>query len=289
MQGIIVKGIGGFYYVTVGEDVFTCKARGIFKKDGMTPMVGDRVGIEIIEGDEAVIEEIFPRKNEFVRPPISNVDRLAVVIAVAQPKPNLTLTDRFLVGAEKSHVEIILCVNKIDLAKKRVLEEIVNVYTGIYPLCLVSAVTGHGLKELEKHLTDGRTAFVGPSGVGKSTILNALEPAIDAETGDVSHKTLRGRHTTRHVEIFTLKSGGMVYDTPGFTSFDILDATEEELHHFYPEMGAYIGRCRYDNCRHIKEPDCAVIEAVNRGEIHKSRYNSYHMQIEEIRSRREYE
>lgn len=289
MKGIILKGIGGFYYVKAGEAVYTCKARGIFKKDGMVPMVGDVVDMEIIDGEEGVINEIFPRKNAFVRPPISNVDRLAVVMAAAQPKPNLTLMDKFLVMAEKSDTEIILCINKKDLAKKKTMEEIITIYGGIYPLCPVSAVTREGLDRLAGYLKEGKTAFVGPSGVGKSTLLNALDPEIGAETGVVSRKTLRGRHTTRHVEIFTLKEGGMVYDTPGFTSFDILDATEEELHHFYPEMEPYIGSCRYDNCRHMKEPDCAVIAAVAEGQIHESRYQSYRMQIEEIRNRKEYE
>lgn len=289
MQGTIVKGIGGFYYVKVGTTVFTCKARGIFKKEGLIPMVGDEVKIQIIEGEEGVINEILPRKNEFIRPPISNVDRMVVVIAAAHPSPNLSLTDRFLVTAEKSNARIILCINKTDIAKDGILEEISQIYSSIYPLYPVSAVTGEGLSALEQYMEKGRTAFVGPSGVGKSTILNALNPGIDAETGDVSRKTRKGKHTTRHVEIFPMKAGGMVYDTPGFTSFDILDATEEELHHFFPEMEPYIGRCRYDNCRHIREPGCAVVAAVDGGEIHQSRYDSYRIQIEEIRNRKEYE
>ncbi|MGI6256841.1 MAG: ribosome small subunit-dependent GTPase A [Anaerovoracaceae bacterium] len=289
MQGTIVKGIGGFYYVKVGTTVFTCKARGIFKKEGLIPMVGDEVKIQTIEGEEGVINEILPRKNEFIRPPISNVDRMVVVIAAAHPSPNLTLTDRFLVTAEKSNARIILCINKTDIAKGGILEEISQIYSSIYPLYPVSAVTGEGLSALEQYMEKGRTAFVGPSGVGKSTILNALNPGIGAETGDVSRKTRRGKHTTRHVEIFSMKAGGMVYDTPGFTSFDILDATEEELHHFFPEMEPYIGRCRYDNCRHIREPGCAVVAAVDGGEIHQSRYDSYRIQIEEIRNRKEYE
>jgi ribosome biogenesis GTPase len=289
MQGTIVKGIGGFYYVKVGATVFTCKARGIFKKEGLIPMVGDEVKIQIIEGEEGIINEILPRKNEFIRPPISNVDRMVVVIAAAHPSPNLNLTDRFLVTAEKSNARIILCINKTDIAKDGILEEISQIYSRIYPLYPVSAVTGEGLSALEQYMEKGRTAFVGPSGVGKSTILNALNPGIGAETGDVSRKTRRGKHTTRHVEIFSMKAGGMVYDTPGFTSFDILDATEEELHHFFPEMEPYIGRCRYDNCRHIREPGCAVVAAVDGGEIHQSRYDSYRIQIEEIRNRKEYE
>lgn len=289
MDGLIVKGIGGFYYVKDNSgNVTQCRARGSFKNEGITPCVGDEVRFEILEDKDGIVEEIYPRKNIFIRPPISNVDLIVIVIAATKPKPNMFIIDRFLVMAEKSNTDILLCINKVDGAKPKEIEKLKEIYGNIYDMVFTSGVTSEGTEELKEHLKGKKTAFAGPSGVGKSTLINSLQPGFNLETGTISSKTKRGRHTTRHVEIFDMDFGGMIYDTPGFTSFDILEASEDELQLFYPEIAKYKGQCKYDDCMHLKEPECKVIEALQRGEIHSSRYNSYKEQIEEIRNRKKY-
>ncbi len=290
MEGTIVKGIAGFYYVKHEDTVYQCKARGVFKNDGIKPMVGDYVTFEEGEGesDDGWIVEIHERKNSFIRPPISNVDCFVIVMAAAHPKPNLAVMDKFLVMAEKSGTDIVLCVNKTDLAKGKTVQQLEEVYGKVYPIVFMSCNTNTGLEELRSRLKGKHVALAGPSGVGKSTILNHLIPGADAETGTISHKSKRGRHTTRHSELFDLGDGTMIFDTPGFTSFDILEADEDELQHLYPEMEPYAGKCRYDNCRHIKEPECAVRDAVEKGDISQQRYESYKTQLEEIQQKNRY-
>ena len=288
IQGLIVKGIGGFYYVKTAEQIYQCRARGIFRDMGVTPMIGDNVDIEVQDDGDAVVDRIYPRKNEFLRPPVSNIDMMVVVAAAARPKPNTAVIDKLLVAAEKSSVEIMVCINKIDIADPQIVGGLREIYERIYPLVLASGKTGEGIEDLKKHLKGKKSAFAGPSGAGKSTLLNRLQPSIEAETGSVSSKTKRGRHTTRHVEIFDMDFGGMVYDTPGFTSFDTSDAGLEELHFLFPEMRPFIGKCRYDNCRHLKEPDCAVTAAVEAGKISRSRYDSYTAQYKDIEEKNKY-
>ena len=290
MEGLIVKGIGGFYYVDTGSEIIEAKGRGIFKKDGITLAVGDRVELEIIDeaGRKGVINSIYPRKNQFIRPPIVNVDTFVVVFAASKPKPNLVLVDKFLVMAEMHGVEAVICINKSDLVSRDELDEYRNVYDGIYPVIAVSARTGEGMDELKKAISGKTAAFAGPSGVGKSTITNALVPHANMETGSISEKTKRGRHTTRHAEIFKAEGGGRIFDTPKFTSFEIMEADEESLMHYYPDIERYSDGCFYDNCRHLKEPQCAVREAVNKGKIHRLRYESYAANMEEIKNRRKY-
>ena len=291
MKGLIRKGIGGFYYVQTEAGLIEAKGRGIFKKDGITLAVGDFVDIDIIDEAEkkGVINEILPRKNQFIRPPIVNVDVFLIVFAATRPKANFALVDKFLVMAEMHNVEAVICINKCDGASEAELAEMKAVYEPVYPVLCVSGKTGQGLAELEAQIAGKTAALAGPSGVGKSTILNAMIPHANMETGEISEKTKRGRHTTRHVELFSVDGGGMVFDTPGFTSFEILEAGEEDLRLYYPEIERYEGQCRYDNCRHMTEPDCAVREAVRKGEIHSSRYASYKANLEEIRSRKKYE
>ena len=296
LKGRIIKGIAGFYYVKSGETVYRCKARGIFKERGIKPAVGDLVEVEVIEGnDDSLITEILPRKNCFVRPFIANVDCFVIVAAVVRPAPILPVIDRFLVMAAKADTDVIFCINKCDLAsengsrgQKKAAEtrdELLQIYSPIYPAVCLQKDSEEGLDTLTGLIKGKTVALAGASGVGKSTILNRLIPHAWMETGQISEKSQRGKHTTRHSELFALDASSetMIFDTPGFTSFDILEAEEDELQHLYPDIARYIGKCRYDNCRHMAEPDCKVKEAVENGLIHPKRYESYKQLMEEIR------
>lgn len=286
MQGLVVKGIGGFYFVETEEGVFRAKARGIFKKDKNIISVGDEVEIDIADNDEddSWITKILPRKNQFMRPPISNVDNLVVVFSVSNPTPNLLVIDKLLVVAEEKGVNPIICINKEDLDDGKLLGTYKEIYDGLYPLCITDALTGEGFEELKKYISGGKTALAGPSGVGKSTITNFLIPDAEMETGEVNEKTYRGKHTTRHVEIFKHEEG-YLFDTPGFTSLDIDLDDEKLLSGYFPEMKE-LDSCRFIDCMHINEPDCAVIDAVNAGKISESRYNSYLQMVKELRERK---
>lgn len=292
LQGTIVKGIAGFYFVKSGDTVYRCRARGIFKERGIKPAVGDIVHFEFgEEEDNRIITAILPRQNCFIRPFVSNVDCFVVVAAAARPKPATQAIDRLLVMAERAKVDIVICINKCDLVGSQ--KELQDIYEPLYPVvCLSSDSREKGKEEatpdeidrLKELIRGKKSALAGASGVGKSTILNRLVPDAMMETGDVSAKSQRGRHTTRHSQLFDLRdgSGTMIFDTPGFTSFDIMQIAENELQFYYPEIAKLAGRCRYDNCRHLAEPGCAVKDAVERGEINMSRYRSYKTQMEEL-------
>lgn len=301
MKGLIVKGIAGFYFVKSGDEVFRCKARGIFKQRDMKPAVGDRVLMEMIpDNDDSLITDILPRKNSFIRPFIANVDCFAIVMAAARPDPVLQVLDKFLIMAEKSNTDIVICINKCDLALdtkkakgRKAAENIENIrktYEPIYPVVCIDSMNGTGFDKLEELIKGRITALAGPSGVGKSTILNRLIPQAFAETGSISEKSQRGKHTTRHSELFTIdeEAGTMIFDTPGFTSFDILEADEDELQQLYPDIAKYLGKCRYNNCRHIAEPECEVIKAVEEGHIDINRYESYKALLQEIKESKKY-
>jgi ribosome biogenesis GTPase / thiamine phosphate phosphatase len=283
MTGVIVKGIGGFYYVLTDGMLLECKARGIFRKNRMTPMVGDKVEVAISVDGQATVDSILPRVNFFQRPPVSNVETMVLVAAARDPEPNMFLLDRFTVAAAEAGAEVILCVNKTDIVESSVLEEFSQIYSSVFPLFFVSGKTGAGMEELKRALRGRQAALAGPSGVGKSTLLNALLGGQKNLTGALSEKTARGKNTTRHTELF-FGDGLILFDTPGFTSFEIADVGEEDLQSDFPEMLPYIGQCRFDDCRHMQEPGCAVLGAVSSGLIHKSRYHSYSEMLKVIRA-----
>ncbi len=290
MQGMIIKGIGGFYYVKCENQVFQCRARGIFKKDGIVPCVGDEVLFQLtdIKDDEGVIDEILPRKNVFIRPPIANIDCFVVVMSLKNPQPNLLILDKFLVMAEKAEAKILICFNKRDLASEKECHQIKEIYEPIYDILFLSAIKGDGINLLKEHLKAKKSAFAGPSGVGKSSLINELQPHLKTEVGKISHKSKRGKHTTRHVEIFETDFGGKLFDTPGFTSFDMIESEERELSSYYPEFKEFEENCKYGDCLHLSEPDCGVRDALERGQIHESRYQSYVAQLEELQEKIKY-
>ncbi|MDR1136106.1 MAG: ribosome small subunit-dependent GTPase A [Clostridiales Family XIII bacterium] len=284
MEGLIIKGIGGFYYVRAeGGAIYQCRARGAFRKDGITPTVGDVVDFQILDDEEGVVHRIWPRKNIFVRPPVANVDCFIVMMAAACPAPNLEILDRFIVAAERANTEVIICLNKVDLSDPEDVRKISEIYRTCYTVEEVSCATGLGIDKLSRWLMGKRCALAGPSGVGKSTLLNIFQHDLKLETGEVSDKTKRGKHTTRHVELFLMEEfGAWVFDTPGFTSFETSGLTADELAFCYPDIWRYSRECRFSNCRHVYEPDCRVTKAVKEKEIAVSRYESYLRQLEEI-------
>ena len=278
LKGTIVKGIAGFYYVLAGEGadrkVYECKARGIFRKDGITPLAGDRVLMAAQEDGSGSVEEILPRLNVFDRPPVANVETMILVAAAKEPEPNFPLLDRFCVMAEQKNCRIAICVNKADIGDPAVLKRFRNVYGGIYPVFILSTKTGEGAEELRAFLKGTQAALAGPSGVGKSSIANLLLEDEAMETGEISRKTLRGKNTTRHTELFDAGEFRL-FDTPGFTSFELGEVEEAQLQHYFPEFAPYLGHCRFDNCRHMDEPGCAVANAAADKEISRRRYASY--------------
>jgi len=288
MKGIIIKGISGFYYVKCGENIYRCRARGIFKKDRFVPLTGDEVDITPGTDCDGMIEKFYERKNFFVRPPVANADILVAVVSVAAPEPDIFLIDRLLAAAEKNGMDSLICINKTDLGSEEDAEKIRDIYQGIYPIAAVCGLTGIGIDRMTAYIRDKKAVLTGPSGAGKSTILNRLKPDAGAATGSISPRTKHGRHTTRHVELFQTDHGGMIFDTPGFTSFEAVDTDSADLQFLYPEIRDFPGACRYADCMHISEPGCRIIKAVDDGHIKSSRYDSYLRQYEEINSRNRY-
>ena len=288
MTGTIVKAVSGFYYVAASEGItYECKARGVFKNRGITPLVGDEAQFEYDEAHESgLVTEILERKNYFDRPPLANVDLLIIVMAAANPDPSFEILDRFLVTAEQKNVKAMICVNKCDIAAQDTLDAFAG-YKGIYQVEFVSAKTGEGIDKLKADLSGLKAALAGPSGVGKSSLTNLFLGRDESETGDISRKSLRGKNTTRHTELFKA-DGFMLFDTPGFTSFDAALPEDTELDRLFPEMRPYIGSCRFDDCRHLKEPGCAVTEALEQGRISQRRYRSYTQLYEAIKNSRKY-
>lgn len=279
MQGRIIKGIAGFYYVaTVGSGTYACKARGIFRKDGQKPLVGDLVEIEVTDEKdmEASVREILPRKNELLRPAVANVDQALVFFALRDPDPDALLIDRFLLSMEHAKIPTIICFNKTDLSDDARIAHWQKVYEPCgYPLLFCSAKDDAGTEALKAQLKGKLTVIAGPSGAGKSSITNLLQSGIVMETGSISKKLGRGRHTTRHSELIPLDENSFLCDTPGFSSLYIPDLKKEQLQDCFPEIRSHAGSCRFVGCAHISEPDCGVKEAVEQGEIAADRYQNY--------------
>ena len=276
VQGVIIKALSGFYYVDTGAEVLTCRARGKFRKEGLSPLVGDRVTVRELGNGEGFVESILPRKNAFERPAVANIDQLVVIGSAAIPKTDPFLIDRIAAIAALKGCEVVVLLNKCDLDPA---EELYRIYTAAgFPTLRISAETGEGLEKLIPLITGKLSAFTGNSGVGKSSILNALDPAFQLKTGEISTALGRGRHTTRHVELFSLGQDTYVIDTPGFASFDTQELDlelKEHLPETFPEFAPYVGGCRFVGCSHTKEKGCAVLEAVHQGKIPRSRHASY--------------
>ena len=291
IQGKIIKGIAGFYYVYTKIGLVECKAKGIFRKDGMKPLVGDDVCLEVLKEGALTgsITAILERRNMLIRPACANIDQALVIFAVTKPDPNYNLLDRFLIMMEKQQLPSVICFNKSDLAGPGEQEELRRAYGGCGSKVLfVSADRQEGIEEIKSCLAGRTTAVAGPSGVGKSTIINTIYPEAHMETGEISRKIDRGRHTTRHSELFALGEATFLMDTPGFTSLNVEGIEKEELSGYYPEFAPYEAACRFGGCAHINEPDCGVKQALIEGKISQIRYENYKLLYEELKSRRKY-
>lgn len=276
MEGTIIKALSGFYYVSSEEQVYECKARGKFRLDGTSPLVGDKVSFVIDTNGKGFIDNVFDRKNSFIRPAVANIDALVFVAANTNPVTDPFLIDRVSVIAEEADCDLIVCINKTDIDPA---DELYAIYTGAgFETLRTSTVTGEGIPELKAALKGKICAFTGNSGVGKSSILNSIVPEFNIEVAAVSNKLGRGKHTTRHVELYDIGDDTFIADTPGFASFDIemmQTIDKRELQHDFRDFKMYIGNCRFNDCAHLKEPGCAVTEALQIGDIMPSRYQSY--------------
>lgn len=289
MQGKIVKGIAGFYYVDVVESgIYECKAKGIFRKEKMKPLVGDNVEIEVLDEEEKTgnLIGILPRKNQLIRPAAANVDQAMVIFAVRQPDPNYVLLDRFLITMEQQDIPVIICFNKSDLAEEKELEQMCRIYEKCgYQILVTSAFQEEGISQVRKNLEGRTTVVAGPSGVGKSSLTNLLQEEISMETGEISKKLKRGKHTTRHSQLITVGEQTYLMDTPGFSSLFVEGIEKEELRLYFPEFREYEGNCRFQGCVHVHEPGCCVKEAVEKGKISSQRYENYVSLYEELKEK----
>lgn len=292
MQGKIIKGIAGFYYVNVVESgVYECKAKGVFRKEKIKPLVGDNVRIEILDEENKTgnIVEIFPRKNELIRPAVANIDQALVVFAVTKPTPHFNLLDRFLVMMERKEIPVVLCFNKKDIATSPEIAELEAIYEKCgYPIVFTSALEQENIEEIRRLLLKKTTAIAGPSGVGKSSLINLLQNQVQMETGTISRKIERGKHTTRHSELIAVDADSYIMDTPGFSSLYVNDFEKEELKYYFREFASYEGQCRFQGCNHVHEPGCAVKEALEEGKIHPVRYKNYLEMYTELKEKKRY-
>ncbi len=291
MTGKIIRGVGGFYYVHAGGRVYECRAKGIFRKDGIRPLPGDLAEIAVLDEAEGKgnLERILPRKNALIRPAVANVDQAMVIFAFDSPKPNFNLLDRFLVTMEKNGIEPVILFNKKDLAREGQQEEILRRYENAgYGMLFVSAKLEEELPAVRAALKGKTTTVAGPSGVGKSSLINRLQTEEFLQTGEVSEKIERGRHTTRHTQLLPVEEDTYILDTPGFSSIDLSGIRKEELGDLFPEIAVRADGCRFAGCSHLTEPDCAVKEALAEGKISRERYENYRLFYEELKNRREF-
>lgn len=301
MQGKIVKGISGFYYVQCACDasgtgmlqsgIYECKAKGIFRKQKVKPLVGDNVEIAVLDEENRIgnVEQILPRKNALIRPAVSNVDMALVIFAAAKPEPNFNLLDRFLCMMEYQKVPVTICFNKADLVTDEEREKLWKIYEPAgYDLIFTSVITGENVSLLHELLRGKTTTVAGPSGVGKSSLINQLQDSVQMQTGQISDKIGRGKHTTRHSELITIGVDTYIMDTPGFSSMDMPGFEKEELWSCYPEFVTHEPKCRFIGCSHITEPDCGVKEALTEGKISQIRYDNYVLLYEEMKNTRKY-
>lgn len=284
INGIIIKGIGGFYYVEAADGiVYECKARGVFRKEKITPLAGDRVEITVESNNKNSIDKILERRNFFKRPPIANVDTLVIVSSVCDPRPNLLIIDRLTAVASYKNVEPIIVFTKDDLQSAN---EFVKIYTNAgFKTFAVSNETGEGIEKVKSIIDGGITVFTGNSGVGKSSLINRMHPDFCLETGEISRKLGRGRHTTRHVELFKVGSG-YIADTPGFSSLDFETndlIKKDELAFCFPDFAYYIGSCRFSTCAHVNDKGCSLVEAVKSGDVERTRHESYVTMYNEVK------
>lgn len=292
MQGKIVKGIAGFYYVHVAESgIYECKAKGAFRNQKVKPLVGDNVRLEVLDEEQKKgnIEEILPRKNELIRPAVANIDQALVIFAAAKPKPNFNLLDRFLILMQYQKVPAVVCFNKQDMVDAEELQLLKNTYESAgYQVIFTSAAKEEGIQAVRDLLEGKTTTVAGPSGVGKSSLINLLSPEAEMETGDISRKIERGKHTTRHSELFALDENTFICDTPGFSSIYLPEMEKEELGIYFPEIAEYEPFCRFQGCAHIHEPGCGVKEALEEKKISPIRYDNYKLLYEELKDKRRY-
>lgn len=277
VEGVIIKGIGGFYYIATAQGVYETRARGIFRKEGIRPTVGDRVRISILDENnkKGSLDEILPRRNELIRPRVCNIDQAVIVFAAKSPNINLDLLNRFLILVEEQKLDIVVVINKTDRDKKNAYEAIVNLYEKAgYRVLATSAEDGIGIEGLKEALKGKISVFAGPSGVGKSSLINAAYPGLELQTSEISEKIQRGRHTTRHAELIQISPDSYIVDSPGFTSLDLNHIPAEDLQHYFREFKPFIGGCYYSDCVHVKELDCAVKEKIG-DEIAQERYDRY--------------
>lgn len=289
LNGTIIKGIGGFYYVEAADEIYECKARGVFRKEKLSPLVGDKVTISINENAENTIDEIMPRKNALTRPPVVNIDNLIIVVSTVEPKPSTLVIDKLIAVAEHKNIEPIIVITKSDLASA---QEIFDIYTlAGFKTIIVSNETKSGVDEVKAVLKDKISALTGNSGVGKTSLLNNLDETLALKTAQISKKLGRGRHTTRQAELYRV-CDGFVVDTPGFSSFEIDKSDiilKDELAYCFRDFSDYIEKCKfYPSCTHTADKGCAVVEAVNEGKISKSRYNSYVQLYNEVKDIKEW-
>ena len=292
MQGKIIKGIAGFYYVHVVESgLYECKAKGVFRKEKIKPLVGDIVELDVLDEIEKKgnIVDILPRKNELIRPAVANIDQALVVFAVTKPKPHFNLLDRFLIMMESKDIPVILCFNKKDIATEPEIQKLKDIYeTCGYQMVFTSAIEEENVGQLKELLSGKTTAIAGPSGVGKSSLINILQPDAKMETGSISEKIERGKHTTRHSELIWIEDDTYIMDTPGFSSLYTNDFEKEELKFYFTEFAPFEGQCRFQGCDHVHEPGCAVKEALEEGKIHPVRYENYLEMYQELKEKRRY-